>query len=56
MLEAVHNLYRPVHPPRVKDYVAFPKLNGYQGLHTVVNLPGRAEPIEVQVWVHINTF
>lgn len=49
MLEAVHTLYQPSHAPKVKDYIAFPKPNGYKGLHTIVNLPGSAEPIEVQV-------
>ena len=49
MLESVHSLYQFSHAPKVKDYIAFPKPNGYKGLHTIVNLPGSAEPIEVQV-------
>ena len=39
--EAIHDLYPPVSPnPRVKDYIAFPKSNGYRGLHSMVVVPG----------------
>jgi len=47
VLGIIHGLWRPM-PGRIKDYIAFPKPNGYQGIHTTI-FTDDGTIIEVQI-------
>ncbi len=47
VLGIIHSVWRPL-PGRIKDYIAFPKTNGYQSIHTTV-FTGDGGIVEIQI-------
>lgn len=54
ILGFIHRIYRPI-LHRMKDYIAFPKPNGYRSLHTTIlglNVRDASLPVEIQIRTH----
>lgn len=49
-LGVIHGRWRPL-PHRIKDYIAFPKPNGYQAIHTTI-FTGDGSIVEIQIKTH----
>ncbi|MBI4156019.1 MAG: bifunctional (p)ppGpp synthetase/guanosine-3',5'-bis(diphosphate) 3'-pyrophosphohydrolase [Candidatus Zambryskibacteria bacterium] len=47
VLGIIHSVWRPL-PGRIKDYIAFPKTNGYQSIHTTI-FTGDGGIVEIQI-------
>lgn len=47
VLGVVHGLWRPI-PGKIKDYIAFPKPNGYRSIHTTI-FAGKSGVVEIQI-------
>ena len=47
VLGIIHSIWRPL-PGRIKDYIAFPKTNGYQSIHTTI-FTGDGGIVEIQI-------
>ncbi|MFZ2769596.1 MAG: HD domain-containing protein [Minisyncoccia bacterium] len=50
VLGVIHGSWKPL-PGRIKDYIAFPKPNGYQGIHTTI-FTGDGGIVEIQIKTH----